>query len=1555
MRMKRTNETGSAFDKMTAPKDYLYSQNSAVVHSPNPSLSPTGRAREDRYNLRRADRDEVMRQKKMEEEMRNKNLLILKKKEMAEERFNYRRGSNNNHTSALFNDPMNVVASLRDRCRQKPQLLNNMFPPKDTSTMGMVTAEDLLRGLRTMGFDLPPKKFQLVLSVLGLSSALGDSRSIPIAQLKNAVLEKRLENHQEESHWKERGGGGTLAAKYKQRALSNLGDPAVDKLNELDEMGVFAIQEKRRLELREKNKIVINLSDTARMMLKKLGERFSTVRRAFRTMDKDRSGSLTKIEFKNILDTFCMEVSNDDFEKLMNYFDADHDGLISYEEFLTIVRNEIQPQILAGARGDDDPANGGGTMKPQKPSEFDPKSRRRPKRQFQTEYAASYVRPGYLPLKSLDELKIYHDFLKKISTEFNNVQEAFVAMDIHREGYITRDELKDVLDNFAFKMSNAQFEALINVFDTDHDGKISYDEFLQQVKYCDDLSAQEEEDARVKEMLEFDKSPAAQRRLQKMKNRTRKVTSYEFLMEKINEKASTIHQAFKMMDTDRSGSLSAGELKALLDSYCYKVPDEIFANMLSLFDADGDGEISYHEFMAQVKRSVNGESGFTPEMDGAGSGGGGGGGGSAGNAESQAKMKANAAERRRIAKKQKTLKTLLGKIGDRFSTVRRAFREMDKDSSGTLDYDELRRVLESTGYKIEDEVFDDILEVFDSNCDGEVDYQEFLAQLKDYIQAKEEGGIGSQLAAKAGNNAGRHGALQNRELSSVEKAHQAKTVGAALRFLCEKIHEKWGDIKKSFQMLDWDKSGTITSSELRAVLDDCCYTTTDDVFNQVIAIFDQDGDGSISYNELLGTLKKVVNGEIDAAKPASVNQKEQFRAMVNNAGANFEEGNFDNRLQNRRKSFQRDSYGPPPDAIGVVGQLPSRFNTNLTNIPNLGHGHLHICKSIHQRISVIGDALRRLDYDKKYFISSEELKASVETYCGRLNPVLWDDILHFFDPSMTGLVDYLKFLDEIRAQATADVFEYDDNGSAPSGSAAAASSMKQGFKAGREAGMMNSSKYSSHMQNGVYVTNKGSAMGTGSHGSSDVAASMKFLCEKIYEKFPSIRNAFMSLDTDRGGTIGKRELKNILDDCCYTVPDDTFEAIYKLFDTDGDGDVSYKEFMDQVKEIVEPGDTGGEGLSNVLINRDRNNLQRPGTLGVSQFKTQPGGASHTGEEGLQFLQTKLREQTESVRTAFRLLDNDQTGSVEYNELRRVLDNYCYKMNDDEFAKLTAVLDTDHDGKAPTVLDQVFQPIFRLLRIGDLRVQNSVRVLGAVQPGPYGVTNPLPTDDPPNPGLYQGLEAVLAGGHGYINCGALEGDPGPCGSFLSLEALTKAQVLELSTSSVDFIKSGFSSTLASSTAKTLSKTLPLSTSQTTMALTAIAKTLSESANRNHNEHFFLKSLSPYGLGDHVRDALKETYLANQKVIYDHTPDRGSSLPTYKDLSWTLSVEVSRRAADATNQPRFDVAVETGDGRGGGKTLDMVVEPGEMRRMEEEVKRALEEEKGQHSQRFQRYLN
>ena len=974
--------------------------------------------------------------------------------------------------------------------------------------------------------------------------------------------------------------------------------------------------------------------------------------------------------WQNVLDTFCMQVTADEFDELMNYFDADHDGLISYEEFLHVVSNEIQPQMRDKNLVPDDAS-------PTKPV-HNPRSSRHVRKQYTTEHREKYTQPTYIPLKTLDELKIYTDFLKKIATDFGGIQEAFMAIDIHREGFITPDELKAVLDTFAFRMTQVQFTALLGVFDQNHDGKISYDEFLAQVKFMDDTELEAMRKEEEAEMLEFDNTPEAKKRLQQLKNRTSKKTSYEFLMEKIWEKSDSIHSAFKLMDLDRSGSLSANELKAVLDSYCYKVPDEIFANMLALFDADGDGEISFHEFMACVKRSV-GTSGYNqepPHNNPAPAAPTNNGGGGAGYMES---AKANVAAKAKKTKVVTVLKNLLEKISEKHRTINKAFRFIDKDGSGSLSHDELKSVLESSGYKIDNETFGGVLEIFDADGSGSIEYNEFLEHAKTIMQSGEtDAGMGVQLSMKESLNRGRGGpAIQ---LGDEGKAGtgNTKVVGAALRYLCEKIHEKWADIRKSFMMLDWNKSGTISPTELRAVIDDCCYTVSDEVFNEMVDAFDEDGDGEISYNELLDTLKRVINGDEIHHKNA-----------VKKTGPKWQVSERKQSVRTRRPSLDGSMYGQPglhTDQEHPHSPTKGRFAQTPREVPNLGLGHLHICKSIDNKYAVINDAMKRLDYDKKFFISVQELKAAVETYCGRLNPVLWDDLICFFDPAVTGVVDYEKFLGQVRDQANYD--QYASGNSAYGG-------LRGGF--GVTAA---DSKVVSHisMQNGAAVENKGSALGMGAHGSSDVNASMKFLCEKIYEKFSNIRTAFMKLDQDRGGTIGRRELKNILDDCCYTVPEDTFEECYKLFDTNNDGDISYNEFKNQVKRIVEPGDGGspmeavvGKGettsLSNQLINKNEKLAkQKFGQHSVKELysKHSVGGSGnvaggHDAGTGLKFLQDKLRTQTESVRTAFRILDYDQTGSIAASELRRVLDNYCYVMNDEEFMKLMNILDADHDG------------------------------------------------------------------------------------------------------------------------------------------------------------------------------------------------------------------------------------------------------------------------------------
>ena len=116
--------------------------------------------------------------------------------------------------------------------------------------------------------------------------------------------------------------------------------------------------------------------------------------------------------------------------------------------------------------------------------------------------------------------------------------------------------------------------------------------------------------------------------------------------------------------------------------------------------------------------------------------------------------------------------------------------------------------------------------------------------------------------------------------------------------------------------------------------------------------------------------------------------------------------------------------------------------------------------------------------------------------------------------------------------------------------------------------------------------------------------------------------------------------------------------------------------MDRVKNIVEPGDDG-DTMANKLIDDDKN--RHMGNKGVNEFTTEAFGATHDAVEGLHFLQDKLRTQTESVRKAFRMIDLNMSGNLSPSEFRRVLDNFCYKMNDKEFSTLMDTIDTNHDG------------------------------------------------------------------------------------------------------------------------------------------------------------------------------------------------------------------------------------------------------------------------------------
>jgi|TARA_B110000285_G_C15052068_1_gene577552 Ca2+-binding EF-hand superfamily protein len=67
-----------------------------------------------------------------------------------------------------------------------------------------------------------------------------------------------------------------------------------------------------------------------------------------------------------------------------------------------------------------------------------------------------------------------------------------------------------------------------------------------------------------------------------------------------------VKRSFKQVDLDKSGTLNYKEFVRALKNYRIDIDEEAQATIFKLFDADGNKEISYEEFIQGVIGKMNG-------------------------------------------------------------------------------------------------------------------------------------------------------------------------------------------------------------------------------------------------------------------------------------------------------------------------------------------------------------------------------------------------------------------------------------------------------------------------------------------------------------------------------------------------------------------------------------------------------------------------------------------------------------------------------------------------------------------------------------------------------------------------------------------------------------------------------------------------------------------------------------------------------------------------------------------------------------------------------------
>lgn len=203
------------------------------------------------------------------------------------------------------------------------------------------------------------------------------------------------------------------------------------------------------------------------------------------------------------------------------------------------------------------------------------------------------------PVITEKELKTAHAKIRDhFATRFTEVRRGFRLLDEDHSGRLTRDELKAVLMMFNLDIKAHLIDKIIDIADADGSGDIDYAEFAQimTIENIFDMN----KGANAKNFADL-KAPPAKRvggpTLRAGVSPKEVQYAQQTLQEQLLEKYSRITDAFKFIDSDRTGHLERAEVKRLLVEFNVPdIKDQAIEALIDFADYDGDGVINYAEF-----------------------------------------------------------------------------------------------------------------------------------------------------------------------------------------------------------------------------------------------------------------------------------------------------------------------------------------------------------------------------------------------------------------------------------------------------------------------------------------------------------------------------------------------------------------------------------------------------------------------------------------------------------------------------------------------------------------------------------------------------------------------------------------------------------------------------------------------------------------------------------------------------------------------------------------------------------------------------------------------
>jgi len=384
-----------------------------------------------------------------------------------------------------------------------------------------------------------------------------------------------------------------------------------------------------------------------------------------------------------------------------------------------------------------------------------------------------------------------------------------------------------------------------------------------------------------------------------------------------HEIAEQLKEAFALFDRNGDGTISAEELKEVMNSITLEPTEAELFKMIETVDANFDDKIDLPEFLTLMITRVN-------HID----------------------------------------KELFPET----------YNKHDTDGNGWISVEELINYIKKTlGWLVTQEEAEKVLEAVDINKNGQISYEEFV---KCYV-------LDALMLLK--------------EKSTPLSNHQAAV--------------KLTELKLAFKLYDHDEDGTITSEELKEVMNSVSLKPTENELAAMIEAVDADHDGKIDLAEFLTMMavsmkrkdsKKlliITFSEYDTDNDGWISAEELKEGMKNILGWDIDHHEAEQVL----KAIDTDQNGQI-DYNEFVKMYVNDALLDLIKNQKIAN------RLTSEQVVEFKEAFDMYDHDRDGFISTEELKSVMSSMKLYPTEVQLKGMIWAVDTNKDGQIDFEEFL-----------------------------------------------------------------------------------------------------------------------------------------------------------------------------------------------------------------------------------------------------------------------------------------------------------------------------------------------------------------------------------------------------------------------------------------------------------------------------------------------------------------------------------------------------------------